>query len=80
MHRVKRIGKERCKRKMEETIESTQEVEQMVSRGTQETIPSLLRKEMLRVTKIKMLKSGRYIFYIRQLFFLAKVSINTVCV
>lgn len=35
---------------MEETIESTQEVEQMVSRGTQETIPSLLRKEMLRVT------------------------------
>lgn len=32
---------------MEETIESTQEVEQMVSRGTQETIPSLLRKEML---------------------------------
>lgn len=67
---------------MEETIESTQEVEQMVSRGTQETIPSLLRKEMLRVTMIKMemLKSGRYIFYIRQLFFLAKVSINTVCV
>lgn len=50
MHRVKRIGKERCKRKMEETIESTQEVEQMASRGTQETIPSLLRKEMLRVT------------------------------
>lgn len=44
LHRVKRIGKERCKRKMEETIESTQEVEQMVSRGTQETIPSLLRK------------------------------------
>lgn len=66
---------------MEETIESTQEVEQMVSRGTQETIPSLLRKEMLRVTmKMEMLKSGRYIFYIRQLFFLAKVSINTVCV
>lgn len=64
---------------MEETIESTQEVEQMVSRGTQETIPSLLRKEMLRVT-MEMLKSGRYIFYIRQLFFLAKVSINTVCV
>lgn len=50
---------------MEETIESTQEVEQMVSRGTQETIPSLLRKEMLRVTKIEMemLKSGRYILY-----------------
>lgn len=66
---------------MEETIESTQEVEQMVSRGTQETIPSLLRKEMLRLTmKMEMLKSGRYIFYIRQLFFLAKVSINTVCV
>lgn len=50
---------------MEETIESTQEVEQMVSRGPQETIPSLLRKEMLRVTKIEMemLKSGRYILY-----------------